>query len=477
MSPRAATSHRDPRRVAGVVGIVALLLGAVVFYVSYHALDGLPGQSRSTLWVDVPNAAHLNRTDEVRVAGLRVGQVAEVDAIAPPGKRPYAHIKLQLDKDVTPLRASTRVSVQSSSVLGASYVQLDPGDRGPTIADGGQLPLTQAGATTQLTDLLDVFERATARNIQGFLRDSSAGLAGRGPALNAAIASFAQLLRPFSDVARTLASPSTRLAPFVRAADRASGALAARAPQLAALVRNGATTFEAFAQERQALGQAIDAAPGTEAATTGALHHVQPGLAALARVLTDLRPSAPLLPGAVRAANAALASGTPALQKLPPFGSALKSPLHDVRLLARAPATDGAVRKATELFASNVPFFDAMAQMQRTCNSLGIWANGFSSVFGDIGSGDGPAVSHIEVYTLGADNETVQSAKPSPNLANNQYAINNDSECESGNEPYTGKLERSNPPGLQPKKTMDTSPPPGALEHARAAGLLGPEPR
>ncbi len=476
MSQARNHNQRDPRRTAGLVGVIALLLAAVVFYVAYHAMQGLPGQSRYTVFVDVPNASHLNRADEVRIAGLRVGQVGSVDAVTPDGKLPYAHVKLQLDKDVAPLTATDRASVQTGSVLGASFVELKLGSRGRDIPDGGLLPLDRAGSTTQLTDLLDVFDRATARHVQGTLREASTGLAGRGPALNAAIGSFADLLVPFGRVARTLTAPDTRLGDLMDAVDRASAALTISSPQLASLVTNGARTFTALADERRALGATITATPRAEAAATTALLHVQPGLDATARVLEDLRPAAPLLSSTLRTADRALTTGTTALRALPAFARPLQGALRDTRKLTAATSTGGAVRKATELFTSNAPLFDALQAMQATCNSLAIWAKGFSSVFGDIGTGDGPAVAHVQVTTLGASGETLQSAEPAPDLANNQYAHNNDQECESGNEPFTGAQQRTNPPGLQPKKTLDTAPPTGALSHAKSAGLLDGEP-
>lgn len=469
--------RHDPRRIHGVVGVVALLVGAIVFWVSYNALTGLPGQSRYDVWVEVPNAAHLNKADEVRIAGLRVGQVAEVDAVTPPGRRAYARVRLQLEQDAAPLTSASRVSVRTGSVLGASYVQLDPGPGGRAIPGGGVLPLARSGRATQLTDLLDVFDRATSRNIQGFLAGAGAGVAGRGPALNDTIAAFARLLPPFSRVARGLADPRTGLGRLIAEADRASAAFAASAPQLGSLLSGGARTFAAMAAEGPALGAAIDAAPGAEAATTTALRHAQPGLDATARVLVALRPAGARLPGALREADATLRTGTPALRRLPGFATALRGALRDVGTLSRAPSTDGAVRKATELFASNGALFNALLQMQRTCNSLGIWAEGFASVFGDVGFDEGPAVAHVEFTSIGAQNETVQSAKASPTLHNNQYARNDDTECESGNEPFLPGIQRTSPPGLQPKKTHETAPPTGVLDRARAAGLLDPEPR
>ncbi|WP_205695492.1 MlaD family protein [Conexibacter sp. SYSU D00693] len=480
MTPRPTTGRRrrrDPLRTAGLVGVVALLAAAAIFKVSYDALTGLPGQSHYELTVAVPNASRLNPSDEVRIGGLRVGQVLEVEPVAPSGRRPHAEVRLQLDRDVEPLRDSTRVSVQTGSVLGASYVRLEPGEDGGAVADGGRLDLAQAGPSTQLTDLLDVFDRATSRNVRRFLAESSAGVAGRGDDLNEGLRSFAALLPPLSSVARGLAAASTDLDGFVAGADRASAAFAAAAPQLGSMVRGGARTFTALAAEDRALRATLDAAPGAEAATTRALRRARPGLRATADVLSDLRPAAPLLDDALRAADRTLRAGRPALAAFRPFAPRLGTALGDVRRLSRRPSTDGAIRKATELFATNAPLFDLLAQMQATCNTLANWATGFASTFGDVGSGDGPAIAHIEVTSLGAEGETLQSSRPAPNLASNEYARNGDQECESGNEPFTGRQIRTNPEGLQPRTTSDTDPDPAVVERARSAGLLAEEPR
>jgi virulence factor Mce-like protein len=478
MSKRTSTRHRDPSRLAGVVGVIALVVAASILYVSYHALSGLPGQSHYNVSVDVPNAGHLNPSDEVRIGGLRIGQVVEVQPVVTLGRAPHAHVRLQLDDDVGPLRTSTRVSVQTGSVLGASYVKLEPGEDGGTVPDGGALPLAQSGPSTQLTDLLDVFDRATSRDIRRVLQDGSTGLAGRGQDLNGAIRSLAQLLHPLGSVSAALTSSRANLDGFIGGADRASASVVPAVPELRSLVRGGATTFGALAAERSALSDALDAAPVAEAVTTAALRHVRPGLSAMADVFDDLRPAGALLDDSLVAADRTLRAGRPALAAFRPFAPRLRTALRDVRLLAERPSTDGALRKVTELFSTNAPLFNSLMQAQRTCNTLALWASAFASVFGDLGTGDGPAVAHIEVTTLGAQGEALQSARPAPNLASNEYARNNDQECESGNEPDPqGRQIRTNPEGLQPKHTADTAPPAGVLDRARAAGLIAEEPK
>jgi hypothetical protein len=111
------------------------------------------------------------------------------------------------------------------------------------------------------------------------------------------------------------------------------------------------------------------------------------------------------------------------------------------------------------------------------CNLLAVWADNFSSGFGGVGQGQGPSMLNVEVTMLGANGELLQSAAPASNLASNYYARNDETECESGNEPWTGAQELRNPPGRQPRHTRDTAPPTGVQALAAQAGLLDPEPR
>jgi virulence factor Mce-like protein len=474
---RRPARRRSPTRLHPRIGVTVVVVLAALSYISYNALSGLPGQQRVTLYVQVPNADRVQKTDEVRVDGTRVGQVADVVGHADGRRTPYATLKLRLEPSVRPLRSSTTVRVRPGSVLGASYVDLVPGTTGSELGGGATLPLSHATRAVQLTDLLDIFEKSTARNIQGFLAAGSAGLAGRGSDLNATTGSLNQLLPPLSRVAGALAAPDTRLAPFISATDRAATALAASTPQLGRLLGHAATTFDAVTREGPAFSATLQEAPGAFAATTRAFTHVQPGLDDLAQLFVDLRPAVSLVPGSVKVANGALRAGVPAMEALPPFSGQLTDALRSAGSLARTPSTDGAIRKTRELLAAADRTVSVLGPAQEQCNLLAVWGDNFSHVFGDLGFGEGPGIANIGVTTLGADGEALQNAKPSRNVGLNYEAINDGTECESGNEPWDGNQHLASPPGLQPNTTRDTRPPTGTLDRARTAGLLDPEPK
>jgi hypothetical protein len=111
---------------------------------------------------------------------------------------------------------------------------------------------------------------------------------------------------------------------------------------------------------------------------------------------------------------------------------------------------------------------------QVNCNTLGIWSQTFSSAFLGPGTGQGPGLATLILTGLGARNEILQNPRPSSNVGINPLPHENGSECEAGNEPWTGRQQLNNPPGSQSVTTRSTAPPRGVAELARGAGLLDP---
>jgi hypothetical protein len=62
-------------------------------------------------------------------------------------------------------------------------------------------------------------------------------------------------------------------------------------------------------------------------------------------------------------------------------------------------------------------------------------------------------------------------SQPSPDLHDNYYPIENSSQCQAGNEGYTGKQLIGNPPKTS-TVVDNTTPPAGVLALGRKAGLV-----
>jgi virulence factor Mce-like protein len=455
------------------IGLAVIVVLAVAVYISYNANSGLPWESTYELTADVPNADRLSPDDSVRVAGVRVGRVRSVTAMRPRGgDRPFARVRMALETSAGPLPVDSGVSIRSASVLGATYVDLRPGDSKRTMPSGGRLRPAKSSDTVQITDLLGMFDRATGRSIRRTFGELGAGFAGRGTALNATLRSTGHLLAPLSRVNRTLADPSTRLPGFVRGYQSFVAALEPVRGELGGLVAGSGTTFDAMVRPRGALGATLEAAPPAERAATDALDRIRPSLHELAALAPDLRVAAKLLPGALAQANRALTAGVPPLKQTPPVAARLGSTFAAFDALSREPSTDGTLRKSTDMVTAVGSLLDLLTPAQLQCNVIGVYGDTLPTVFGALGTGEGPSVTNVVVASGGAKGESFQNAAPSENVGINSLPNETADECEAGNEIYDGKQHLNNPPGNQRNRTRDTSAPPAALARARQAGLL-----
>lgn len=464
--------HRDPERRSAVLGVLVVAAVLLVGYFAYTANSGLPWEQRERYVLEVPNAERLIDSADVRIGGIRVGQVQSTEAVTRRGAAPYARVEIALDPDVGGIPVDSTAQVRPASVLGLTYVDIRLGRSAQELPRDGTLALARAKRSADLTDLFEVFERRSADRFRRGLGELAGGLAGRGASLNAATLSTRRLLPSLTRVAGTLAATPTRLPDFVRAFDGASAALAPVGDELAGLVSGAATTFGAFSRERAALGESIGLAPSTEAEVTRAFTAARPALDGLARLAVDLRPAARDLPSSLRQVNPTLRAGVAPLRSLPSLERPLRSALAALDTLSRAKVTSGALRKLADLAAASSTAISALVPAQVHCNTLSLFLQGFAGTFGTQGTDQGPALASLYLATVGAENEGFQNAKPSRNIGMNPLPRMDAQECESGNEPWTNQQQIGSPAGRQPARGRPTAPPPGVRELARGAGLL-----
>ena len=475
MRTRTARRH-DNRRLTGALGVVAIAVAAVVGYVSYNALSGLPFQSSYNVGVAVPNAERLIPTDDVRIGGVRVGQVTGVVAVpSQGGAPPHALIRVALDPSVGGLPVDTTAALRAASALGATYLQLSLGHASTRIPAGGVLPLARSSNTVAVTDLFQIFNGSAARHLQDAIGGLASGFAGRGTAVNSTIGSISSLLQPLVSVESTLASPDSHLASFLTAWASTSGALAPESSALASLLSAGATTLGPLSRERAALGATIEATPPAESAATAAFIDVRPALDGLAELVAQLAPGARDLPDALAIANSALLAGVPPLRALPTLTDPLRHSLSVLEQVSRLDSTGGALRKLGDFLSATEQTLAVLTPAQVYCNIIGLFGQNISSAILSDGVGEGPSVGTFGLASYGNNNDPYQAAKAGPDAHVDSVPTENATECQSGNEPFSTHTQDLSPPsGRQPNHTRTTHPPPGALELARSVGLLAP---
>lgn len=161
---------------AAKVGAFMLVIMAILGYLvlKIEDLDFFGPETRE-IRVMFDNVAGLDKRSAVRVAGVRKGQVADIQ-LQPDGK---AIVTLEIEDDV-PLFEGASARVANLGLLGEKYVELDPGDprkppiQGDRIVLRGTQPASIDDVTTQVSEIA-----TDVKAITESLRTVMAGPAGQ----------------------------------------------------------------------------------------------------------------------------------------------------------------------------------------------------------------------------------------------------------------------------------------------------------
>lgn len=325
------------RRIALIAATGLAVLGGVVNVAADEVADGEEYLVRAYF----DNAGFLVKSEEVRVAGAKVGTIAEVDVSrlgeivstergAIPGK---AVVVLEItDPAFQDFREDAACLIRPQSLLGEKFVECEPtqpraatseppppleripeGERG-----AGQLflPIESNGKAVDL-DLVNNITREPERDrLRLILNDLGAGLAGRGKTLGEVIERANPALRETDEVLKILADQNQGLAQLAHDSDTVLEPLAQERQRLASFVRNATTTAQATANERDALEQTFQELPP-------ALDELETTMVELGRfaragtpLARDLGAAAPSLTRATRELGPFSGAGTTALKSL-----------------------------------------------------------------------------------------------------------------------------------------------------------------
>jgi virulence factor Mce-like protein len=454
------SSRRPTTLVASpvLVGTVTTLVTVIAVFLSYNANSGLPFVPTYDLTARVPDAQGLIRGNEVRVGGKRVGIISAIETVADERGEPVAELELKLDETIRPLRADSRIRVRPRSPLGLKYLELVPGRGGRPLQQAATLPAAAAQPTVELDEVLNAFDAATRRALQGTIGELGTGLTGRGAAFNALLEEAPPLLRHLDRVAGNFADRRTDLDGFLRAADSLAGELAVSAAHLGPLLRAADTTAGALAGARSELGEGIAELPPTEAAGTTAFRAARPVLADARGLVDDIEPGTRLLPIASERLHAALDTGTPVLRRAIALAGRLEGTLAAVERLSSDPLTRLTLERLLTALEHGLPTLRFAAPAQTVCNYVGLWTRNVPET---ISEGDASG-TWFRTLTVTEPAESEASAAPSERLHVNPYphtaAPGQGGECEAGKEPWLPGRRIGNVPGDQGAGTEETRP-------------------
>lgn len=127
------------------LGLLVIVSSALLTW-GYFWLTGQPlGEPGYTIVMELPHSQQLDQGDRVRIAGVEIGSVTDVDLIA----TDRVIVRLHLRRDVR-LPQDSKALIQSVGVFGDMSVDLIPGTSTTMLTKGDTIA---AGTVTGLTDL------------------------------------------------------------------------------------------------------------------------------------------------------------------------------------------------------------------------------------------------------------------------------------------------------------------------------------
>ncbi|MEV6999451.1 MCE family protein [Streptomyces sp. NPDC093982] len=274
------TPFRERNPVAiGAVGLTTLALLAVA---AFNA-DRLPvigdGETYSAAFAE---AGGLKPGDEVRVAGVKVGKVEEVDLDGD-------HVKVTFKIKGEPgFGTETGASIRVKTILGAKYLALHP-KGGGQLAPGSEIPLKRTipayDVVQAFSDLTTTSEKVDTDRVAKALDTISTTFEDSPSEVRAS-------LKGLSQISRTVASRDKALRGLLDRANGVTGVLADRSDDFTALVKDGDKLFKEISKRREAIHRLLKSSAALGIQLSGLVQdndkEIGPALKGLNRVVTML---------------------------------------------------------------------------------------------------------------------------------------------------------------------------------------------
>lgn len=259
-------------------GLLAILVIAIGTWFAF-AKD-IPFTKGYEMTAVFDNTSALSVGSPVRIAGVEIGKVTEVES-AGEGSTAAA-ITMQLDDEALPIHEDAQLKIRPRIFLeGNFFVDVRPGTpSSPELAEGGSIPVTQTSAPVQLDQILGTLKSDVREDLQIVIEGYGDAIGGdpnaaedadqdpdtqgetAGEALNDSLQYSADALRDTSIVNDALQGTELRDLPrLIAGGGRVARALNRREDQLSGLITNFDTTVGALAAEQDAVRETIQVLP------------------------------------------------------------------------------------------------------------------------------------------------------------------------------------------------------------------------
>jgi virulence factor Mce-like protein len=235
-----------------MVTVVTVMLAVVVSGIPGGPSLPLIGGHPELIKVQLSDADALAPHAGVQIAGVKIGEVRNVDALGD-----KALVTMAIDPQYSDIHSDAQIKLRPHGLFGPKFIEVSPGTAAaPLLHDGDTIPGEQTALPVDLDQVLHELQAPERAQLQTALVNLGEAAAGRGVDFNQLVGSANTLTSVLNSPVKKLDSVSSNLSDYF-VQNEAFNASFAQAP-LDQLVANSNKTLAAFAANTDHLASLLD---------------------------------------------------------------------------------------------------------------------------------------------------------------------------------------------------------------------------
>ena len=251
-----------------VFAVVTVLLTGVLA-ASIANIGGGGGATYKALFED---ATSLNSGDDVRIGGVKVGQVQSVQVV----DRNRAQVEFTANRDGG-LPASIQASIKYRNLVGQRFLSLEQGtgEQGKTLAEGDTIPLAQTTPSLNLNMLFNgfrpLFKTLQPEDVNQLAYSIIQVFQGEGETMTNLVASTSSLANTVADKDRVIGEVINNLNSVMETVNEHSD-------QFDQMIVNTRDLVAGLAADKETVGQSLQSLANLTDATQGLIEPIRPSV-------------------------------------------------------------------------------------------------------------------------------------------------------------------------------------------------------
>jgi len=241
--------------VAVYVGLSTSILGFMAVNMGGPCLN-LPFTASPcrTVSVEFKDASGLLHSNDLRMAGIKVGEVTAINA-----RKNYAVATIEIENRFMPVYKDAHAIVRPKNLLGETYVEIDRGTATTgEIKAGDTIPLANTITPVQVDEVLNALDPNTRQKLGIVINALGEASAARGKDLNLSTQDFRRITAALATTGSTLNSEKDNLDALIVQLDLLQKTAADYHEQLAQVLRDWNDTSRTMAKHAANFASAID---------------------------------------------------------------------------------------------------------------------------------------------------------------------------------------------------------------------------